>query len=412
VNLQSTFEGVQIALEQLRADKVRAFLTILGIGIGVATVTGMGAVIAGVKGGINADLEAIGPQNFVVTRFDQTQVRVSGPGKPPWEGKPRITPAEARVLADLPSLQSVTVHVSGQADVKAGAKELAGVQVEGIGPEWPTYMRGDFIEGRNFLPVDEASARPVAVITEELATRAFGEGRPAVGRSFRLGGNEFQVVGVYRPSPNLFSSGKPIWTSIPSRAALKYLSMDDDFLELWMVPQPGYTQAQAMDETTLTLRTLRRLKPGAEDNFALVRQEAFADMVNGIMNVIYIVMFVLSSIGLIVGGVGVVGIMMISVTERTREIGVRKALGARRFEILWQFLVEAVTVTFVGSSCGLIFGTGGALLLRAVTPVPAEVPLWSVAAALGVAVLTGVVFGIYPAFKASRLDPVVALRYE
>jgi len=412
MNLQSTFEGVQIALEQLRADKVRAFLTILGIGIGVATVTGMGAVIAGVQGGINADLQAIGPENFVVSRFDQTQVRISGPGKPPWEGKPKISPAEARVLSDLPSIQTVTVHVSGSADAKAGSKELAGVQVEGIGPEWPTYIRGDFIEGRNFLPVDEASARPVAVITEEFATRAFGEGRPAAGRTLRLGGSVFEVLGVYRPAPNLFQGGKPIWAAVPSRAAMKYLSVNDDFLELWMVTSPGYTQAQAMDETTMAMRTLRRLKPGQEDNFALVRQEALADMINGIMGVIYIVMFVLSSIGLIVGGVGVVGIMMISVTERTREIGVRKALGARRFEILWQFLVEAVTVTVVGATAGLLFGAGGAMLLRAVTPVPATVPLWSVAAALAVAIVTGVAFGIYPAWKASRLDPVVALRYE
>jgi putative ABC transport system permease protein len=411
MNLQSTFEGVQIALEQLRADKVRAFLTILGIGIGVATVTGMGAVIAGVQGGIAADLEAIGPENFVVSRFDQTSVRITA-GKPPWEGKPKITQYEAAALAQLPSIASVTTHVQGSMEVKAGEKDLTGVDIEGIGPDWTSYNRGDFIAGRNYLPSDESAARNVAVLTEEAANRAFGEGRPAVGRQIRISGNVFDVVGVYRPAPNLFQGGKPIWVAVPARSAIKYLPINDEFMELWIVPQRGYTQAQAMDEVTVALRTLRRLKPGAEDNFALIRQEAFADLINGIMGVIYIVMFVLSSVGLIVGGVGVVGIMMISVTERTREIGVRKALGARRFEILWQFLVEAVTVTVVGSACGLLFGAGGALLLRAVTPVPATVPLWSVAAALGVAVVTGVAFGIYPAAKAARLDPVVALRYE
>jgi putative ABC transport system permease protein len=411
MNLQSTFEGVQIALEQLRSDKVRAFLTILGIGIGVATVTGMGAVIAGVQGGISADLEAIGPENFVVSRFDQTSVHITA-GRPPWYGKPKITQAEAAALTQLPSVASVTTHVQGSMEVKAGEKELSAVDIQGIGPDWTSYNRGDFVEGRNYLPSDEAAARPVAVLTEEAATRAFGEGRQAVGRQVRISGNVFDVVGVYRPAPNLFQGGKPIWVAVPARSAIKYLPINDDFMELWVVPQRGYTQAQAMDEVTVALRTLRRLKPGMEDNFALIRQEAFADLINGIMGVIYIVMLVLSSIGLIVGGVGVVGIMMISVTERTREIGVRKALGARRVEILWQFLVEAVTVTLVGSIIGLAFGAGGALLLRAVTPVPATVPIWSVAAALGVAVVTGVAFGIYPAAKAARLDPVVALRYE
>jgi putative ABC transport system permease protein len=412
MNLQSTFEGVQIAIEQLRADKVRAFLTILGIGIGVATVTGMGAVISGVQSGISADLEAIGPENFVVTRFDQTQVRISGPGRPPWEGKPKLTTAEARAVAQLPEVQSVTAHVNGVMEAKAGDKTLSGVDVEGLGPDWTTYNRGDFLEGRNYLPTDEGSARPVAVVTEELAKRAFGEGRSYVGREVRLDGAVFRVVGVYRPSPNLFQGGKPIWVAVPSTAAMKYLPIRDDFLEFWVVPAPGVPQARAMDAVTVALRTLRRLKPAQEDNFALVRQEALADMVNNVMGAIYIVMFVLSGIGLIVGGVGVVGIMMISVTERTREIGVRKALGARRVEILWQFLVEAVTVTFIGAVFGLLFGGGGAMLLRALSPVPARIPVMSVVGALATAVFTGVVFGIYPAAKAARMDPVVALRYE
>jgi putative ABC transport system permease protein len=252
----------------------------------------------------------------------------------------------------------------------------------------------------------------VAVITEELARRAFGEGRPAVGRQLRLDGNVFDVVGVYRPAPNIFQGGAAIWAAVPSTAAMKYLPIFDDFLEFWVVPAHGVKQADAMDAVTAAMRTIRRLKPGEDDNFALVRQEAFADLVNGIMGMVYLVMITLSGIGLIVGGVGVVGIMLISVTERTREIGVRKALGARRVEILWQFLVEAVTVTFVGAVFGLLFGGAVAALLRAFTPVPARMPVTSVVVALGSAVLTGVIFGIYPAAKAARMDPVVALRYE
>ena len=410
MNFQSTREGVQIAVEALRADKVRAFLTILGISIGVATVTGMGAIMTGVEGGINQDLEAIGPENFQVARFDQTQIRMSA-GRPPWEGLPSLTMAEGKALEELPSVFSVTPRVPTSTTMKAGNKEISGTMVLGMGPQWTSYQLGDFLEGRNFLPSDMDRSAPVAVLTPELARQAFGD-RPAVGRSIRLAGSTFRVIGVYQPKPNLFEGGKPMWAAVPTTSALKYLPMDDEWLELWVVPAPGYTQAQAMDEVTVAMRTLRRLKPGEENNFSLVRQEAFAELIGSVTGAIRLVMTVLSSIGLLVGGVGVVGIMLISVTERTREIGVRKALGARRGEILWQFLVEATTVTFIGGVVGLVMGAGGALLLATFTPVPASVPLSSVVWALGIAAFTGILFGLYPANKAARLDPVEALRYE
>jgi putative ABC transport system permease protein len=411
MNLQATFEGVQIAIDSLRADKVRAFLTILGIGIGVATVTGMGAIMNGVEGGINSDLEAIGPANFVLTRWDRTKITVTA-GKPPWDGTPKMSMREVAPLEELPSVASVTPATFATVTARAGSRELAGISVQAMGYQWTGYTLGDFVQGRNYLPSDETRAAPVAVVTEELARRAFGEGHSAVGRQLRLDGNLFTVLGVYRPKPNLFQGGKPIWVAVPTSSALKYLPANDDFLEFWIVPAPGYTQAQAMDEVTLAMRVMRRLKPGQENNFALIRQEAFVDLIGKITGAIRLVMMVLSSIGLMVGGVGVVGIMLISVTERTREIGVRKALGARRGEILWQFMVEAITVTFVGGVFGLMFGGGGALLLGKLTPVPASVPFGSVVVALSMAVATGILAGLYPAAKAARMDPVVALRYE
>jgi putative ABC transport system permease protein len=167
-----------------------------------------------------------------------------------------------------------------------------------------------------------------------------------------------------------------------------------------------------MDQVTAALRSARGLRPGQDNTFVLTRPEEFADLFNKLTGVFFVVMLVLSGIGLIVGGVGVVGIMMISVTERTREIGVRKALGATRREILWQFLVESVTVTVVGGAIGIALASFFAWVLRKVTPVPAEVPLWAVAASLGMAAFAGIVFGMYPAAKAARLDPVESLRYE
>jgi len=411
MNLQASFEGVQIAIDSLRADRVRAFLTILGIGIGVATVTGMGAIMNGVQSGINADMEAIGPRNFVVTRFDRTQVTLVTHG-PAWRGTPKMKMSEVAQLAELPSVGSVTPATFATVTARAGSRELTGISVQAMGNEWTGYTLGDFVEGHNYLPSDVQRAAPVAVITEELAKQAFGEGRPAVGRQLRLNGDLFTVVGVYRPKPNFFQGGTPTWVAVPTTSALKYLQADDNFLEFWVVPAPGYTQAQAMDEVTVAMRVMRRLKPNQDNNFALIRQEAFADLLGKVTSAIRLVMMVLSSIGLMVGGVGVVGIMLISVTERTREIGVRKALGARRGEILWQFIVEAITLTFIGGVFGLMFGGGGALLLAKLTPVPASVPFGSIVVALAMAVCTGIAAGIYPAAKAARMDPVVALRYE
>jgi putative ABC transport system permease protein len=177
-------------------------------------------------------------------------------------------------------------------------------------------------------------------------------------------------------------------------------------------PVESATLQGAMDDVTAALRRLRGLRPGQESTFAIVTQDAILDIWSKFTAVFFAVMIGLSSVGLMVGGVGVIAIMMISVTERTREIGVRKALGATRREILWQFLVEAATLTFIGGAIGLAIGGGGAWLLQHFTPVPARVPMWSVVVALLASVLTGVVFGLVPANKASRMDPVEALRYE
>jgi putative ABC transport system permease protein len=409
MNLQSTSEGIQIAVAALRSDKVRAFLTILGIGIGVATVTGMGAIMRGVEAGISEDLAAVGPNNFQVARFDQTQIRFSG--RNPLEGKPKITLAEGDALSALASVKSVTPVASGGADLRWRDRDIAGVQVNGMGEEWTGYTRGDFRQGRNFMRIERERTAKVAVISSDLAEQVFAE-RRAVGQRIRLSGAEFEVIGVYQPKPNLLGGGKEIWVRVPTTTAMKYLPIRDDWTELWVVPSAGYSQQEAMDEVTMAMRSLRRLKPADENNFAVVRQEAFAELMGKITGAVSLVMMVLSSIGLMVGGVGVVGIMLISVTERTREIGVRKALGARRGEILWQFLVEAVTVTVIGGMFGLAFGAGGALLLSAFTPIPAVVPFSSVVMALGMAAVTGILFGLYPANKAARLDPVDALRYE
>ncbi len=413
MNFVAVREGVSIALDALRSNKVRAALTILGIVIGVATVMAMAAMIAGVRASITGELEALGPKNFVVERFDQTQVRFVNDGsqRPPWEGKPAITLEEAAIIGSLPSIRSVTASVATNAEVKYGSRSVSRASILGQSYPWPDYTQGDFVFGRNFLPTDEARSSSVVVLSDQLAEELFPGSNP-VGRQVRVGGQLFNVVGVYRQKENLFSGMAPSWAVVPPTTLVKRLNADTDWMSLLVVPAGGASQELAMDEVTAALRTARGLGPGEENDFALIRQEAFLELFDRLTGVFFLVMLVLSSIGLMVGGVGVVAIMMISVTERTREIGVRKALGATRREILWQFLVESMTVTVIGGAIGMLVGGGGAMLLAAFTPIPASVPLWSVAAALGVSAVTGIGFGLYPANKASRLDPVDALRYE
>jgi putative ABC transport system permease protein len=413
MNWVSAREGVEIAIDALRSNKARASLTILGIVIGVATVMAMAAMIGGVKSSITGELEAMGPNNFMVMRFDQSQLRLVNDGtqRPPWEGKPPITLREAEMIQALPSIRSVAASVGVSADMRTAERSALNVQLSGRGYQWPDYAQGEFISGHNFLPSDEDRSATTVVISKGLADVLF-PGVDATGKKVRIKGEMFTVSGVYRMHPNLFQSDADVWAIVPPTTAIKRLDANRDWLDLLVVPAAGATQQQAMDEVLVAMRVARGLRPADENNFALVRQEAFLDLFNRITGAFFLIMLVLSSIGLMVGGVGVVAIMMISVTERTREIGVRKALGATRREILWQFLIESMTVTVIGGLIGMALGSGGAFILSKVTPVPAAVPLWSIGAALIVSAVTGIGFGLYPANKASRMDPVEALRYE
>jgi putative ABC transport system permease protein len=330
----------------------------------------------------------------------------------PWEGKPSITFAEAQMLRELPSVRSVSTSAgAGGSTVKYRSRSVPSVQVQGYSATWPDYSQGDFVSGRNYLPVDEARSSSVAVLSSALAETLFPAGN-AVGKEIRIRGQAFRVVGVYKPKENIFSGAGDSFVIVPTTSAIKRLGANPEWMSLLVVPASTATQAQAMDEVTARMRVARGLRPGQENDFALMRQEAFAELFDRITGVFFLVMIVLAGIGLIVGGVGVVGIMMISVTERTREIGVRKALGATPREILWQFLVESMTVTLIGGIIGLAIASVFAFLIGTFTPIPAAIPLWAVAASLIAAAVSGMGFGLYPAFKAARLDPVDALRYE
>ena len=406
-------EGVGIALESLRAHKARAALTILGVAIGVMVVMVIGAIISGFNKGIADMLEQSGPKTFWVGRFFQGGVNVSDGSDEmsPWRRNPPMSLGDARVIEQLPSVSWLALDEGGQADVSFGSKTQHSVRVYGRSAAWPNVAGGDVSPGRSFTEVEEAAAAQVAVVNQKLAELLFDQIDP-IGQRIHIQGVPYTVIGVFNPPPQLFGGQPSPEATIPHAALVKYVQYWKGWMDFLVGPAPAATTAQAMEDVTEALRLRRHLRPGQDNNFAVVSQEKFLESLNSTTLLVRIVMLALSAVGLLVGGVGVIAIMMISVTERTREIGVRKALGATRREILWQFLVEAATLTLVGGIVGMIAGGLVALVLAVATPVPAHVPLGSIVAALAAAALTGIVFGLYPANKAARLDPVEALRYE
>ena len=412
-------EGVRIALSAIRANKLRASLTILGVAIGVAVVVTMAALITGIRTSVLEAFESAGAENFVVTRFDMTNVRIvhDGSGRPPWWDKPRISPLEAERIGRLPGVREAIVDLDLTMTISFEGRRVTGVNASASTAGWPQYTIGEFVAGRNYLPAEVEQSRAVMVISRPLAEELFGTLDPVGKRvrvsSGRRAANElFTVVGIYEIGENIFSDVVQHFSVVPYTAALKRLKASDMFLQVLVVPREGIPDSEVQDQVISLLRTMRGLGPKEENNFAILRSDQLVDLFNQLTGMFFIVMLALSSVGLMVGGVGVIGIMLISVTERTREIGVRKAVGATRREILWQFLVEAGVLTLLGGALGMLAGATAAKGVESVTPIPAAIPLWAVAAALTMALLTGMLFGLLPAVRASKMDPVVALRYE
>jgi putative ABC transport system permease protein len=405
------FEGVSIALSSLRAHKMRAALTILGVAIGVTVVMVIGALISGFNKGISDMLASLGPKTFWVGRYWGGQGDEDPEDPNPWRRRPPITIEEANRLASLPSVAFVVVDEGTSSDIDFEGRRLAAIRIRGRNADWPKIEGGQIEPGRSFTHFEDIANAHVAVVNTKLAEALFGQ-RDPMNRRIKIGGLPYDVIGVYDPPPRLFGDGDQPEVMIPHGTLIKDLPYWPGWMDMFVVPQDSVTIERAIDDVTIAMRAMRGLRPGQRNNFDAVTQEVYVEAVNSFTKVARMLMWALSSVGLMVGGIGVVAIMMISVTERTREIGVRKALGALRREILWQFLVEASTLTLVGGIVGMVIGWLIAFVLHNFTPVPAYVPLASIITAIVAAGVTGVVFGIYPATKAARLDPVEALRYE
>jgi len=410
--LYQLVEGVLIAFDAIRTNKVRAGLTILGIAVGVLVVTVMTAAVHGINAGVSRSLAAAGPTTFFISRWPAEFQACDGGGEScPWIRFRPLTLDQGREVAQLPMIQGVSADIQSSASVKYADRELPGVQLIGYSTNWFEMAGGDINVGRNFTESEYETASPVVLVNDKVVERLFN-GEEAIGKELRLNGQLFTVIGVYNPIPNVFDSGDKGKLIVPITTAQRRLNVSLYWMQLTVKPREGVDRDVAMDETIATLRASRHLRPGQTNDFFTNTPEKFLALYNKIVGVFLIVMIALSAVGLLVGGVGVVAIMMISVTERTREIGVRKALGATRRAILWQFLVEAATLTTVGAIIGLLVGGGITTLIRSFTPIDASTPPIAIVAALASSALAGIAFGVLPAFRASRLDPVEALRYE
>jgi putative ABC transport system permease protein len=406
-------EGVTIALDSIRANKVRAGLTILGIAVGVFVVVVISAAVHGINASVAKDLESTGPTTFFVSRFPISFEACDGTDETcKFFRNPRLTLADVDALERLPTIRTAGARLDTQRPVAYKDRRLRTVDVNAFTGNWQQIDGGgDIYPGRNFTANEATTGERVVVINDELAKQAFGDSDP-LDKTIELGGAPFRVLGIYHYQASFLSGGNKPRAIIPIESARKHLKVNWNDIGIAVIPAAGITRAEAIDDVIAAMRGRHALRPGVDNDFAIITQDQLFDIYNKIFGAFFLVMVVLSAVGLIVGGVGVIAIMMISVTERTREIGVRKALGATRGTILWQFLVEAVTLTGIGAIIGLVLGTGAAMVIKAVTPVAASVPPLAVLAALATSCITGVLFGMLPAAKAAKLDPVAALRYE
>jgi putative ABC transport system permease protein len=375
--------------------------------MGIMTVTGMSAIVSGLNDSMARQIQSLGSSVVFV--------RPWGPGDnmTPEEFRRRrgLTPPEVELLSEKSAVKAISpLEVITTTMVKAGNEKLQNVQVFGTTPSYEVVHDLYVDKGRFFMESDVESSRKVAVIGAEVADALFPFVEP-VGKEIFVDGRRFEVIGLAQ------RRGKFLFINLDNFILVPLGSMQKrdprfNFLVADLKPVSPERMEEAIEQTREVLRRYRRLKYTERDNFTIFSQDTFTNLYNQLTGGIYLVMIAISSIGLLVGGVGVMNIMLVSVTERTREIGVRKALGAKRRDILWQFLTEAMTLTAVGGVLGIVIGGILAMVINAFSPFPALVqPTW-VMVAFAVSVGVGLTFGLWPAAKAARLDPIEALRYE
>ena len=400
-------EAMGSAFAALRAHILRSVLTTLGIVVGVTAVIAIVSLIQGLDRAVSSSLSGLGSNVVYATKYPWVITMDF------WKFRNRkdITVEQAERFADLAVLPEAVSWSSGTSQpVKWRERTAASVSIDGQIPMGRVVNALDPLVGRFFSEVEAAERRQVAVIGYGIWEDLF-VGRDPIGERIRIGGQPFRVIGVLPEKGSILGQDQDRQVVVPLPTLMKLFGSRRS-VQIAMLAPSTEAIPSLEDEARGLLRRIRKVPPGKEDDFALNRQEMLVDVFRSLTAGLFAVMVGVASLSLLVGGIGIMNIMLVSVTERTREIGIRKSVGAKRRNILWQFLIESVIVAGVGGILGLALGLGIAWAIAALSPLPAAAPLWAVVLGIVFSASVGLFFGIYPAAKAAALDPIVALRYE
>ncbi len=390
---------------------LRSFLTLLGVIFGVATVIVVVSLIEGFNKYVDDKIANIGTNAFSVQKFGVEDFSSLDAYEQARRRNKDVTLDDLAALrAAGGSIRAVGAQEQEQCELKYERRSLIGVNLVAVTGNMVEIQNKEIVEGRSFTPSEEAAARPVCYIGADIADEFFPT-KSALGQQIKIDGRPFEIVGVAKAIGSVFGVSRDKYVSVPITTFMNIYGSRRS-IQLVVASTSEATYADAIDEARVVMRTRRKLPPNEKDTFGVITPSAINDLREKIFGTIQIVAVGVTSIALIVGGIVIMNIMLVSVTERTKEIGIRKSLGARRRDILKQFLAESVALALLGGSCGVGIAYALSKAVATFTPIPTALPLLAVGVALGVSGGVGLVAGVYPAWRAARLDPILAMRSE